>query len=1086
MLTVYRASAGSGKTHLLTGTYMRMLFQENTTYENILAVTFTNKATDEMKQRIIEQLHLLATDPAASDYAQMLVESYGLDTRQVSEKAARILIAILHNYSGFNVSTIDHFFQQTTRAFTREIGLQGGYEIELDSDKVRNEAIDRMIASLDKPENKTILDWLILFAGDKAEDSKDWNIRKDLLSLSREILKEEYKKNQERIRTFTADKKNIENYIGKMKEIIASFEEVLKMISRNAADLMQLHGLELSDFPYGKSSGAATFFKWLDGRFDPPGSRFVALKDDLKKWTGGKCPAELKARIEAAFSDGLNECIHQALATWDTAQAYHSAQATLRYLYTLGILGDIDHHMREYSREHNLMLISDTTELLNRVIDGRDTPFIYEKIGTRITHYMIDEFQDTSGMQWDNFRPLISDSLAQDFGNLIVGDVKQSIYRWRNSDWMLLHDRLRRYEDAQREDRVLETNWRSCRNIVNFNNAFFTIAAMTLQDLYNASIGENVRIDESYRSVIRDAYADIYQHVPEKKKDQEGHVRIEFIEPQEGIDWREEVMERLPQTIISLQENGYALRDIAILVRTGKEGALVADTLLKYKAANPATEYRFDVISNEALYIGQAPVVRTILSIMKYLHDPASAINKVIAAANLQMSSTECTPDEALAAYFSGDEKQTRLFDDLLTADLENLRKQPLFEMTEQIIDKVIRRESASDKVFVQAFQDLINEFATANTADLSAFLEWWDTTGIRKTISTPDSQDAIRILTIHKSKGLGFRAVIIPFADWDIDHDAKKENIIWCEPQAEPFSEAPLVPVKYSKGLLNTIYAHEYLDEKRSAFIDNLNVAYVAFTRAKEEMILFAPLEKKPEDQRHIGSVIRNALITSLPADCLMDPDRQYISLSEMQTPDSTLFEMGSWWPITQKSSNDTEEVQLSGYISVPPGNRLQLRLHGKGYFKDKEERLYGNMMHEILAAIRYPGDIPGAVAEYVRSGSLREDEADEMEQNIFRFIETPGVAEWFSPDARIVNETDILIADGSFLRPDRVVMTDDKIIVIDYKFGKVRRPQYVRQVGRYVQMIAAMGYRNVEGYIWYVELGETERVRNVQQTLF
>lgn len=1096
MLTVYRASAGSGKTHLLTGNYLRLLFKENTTFENVLAVTFTNKATDEMKQRIVEQLHQLASDPASSDYTEVLSSEYGISPKAVSEKARRILISILHNYSGFNVSTIDHFFQQTTRAFTREIGLQGGYEIELDSDKVRTEAIDRMLASLDKEENKTILDWLVMFANDKAEDSKDWNIRKDLLSLSREILKEEYKKNQERIREFTSDKKNIEHFISTMKEIAATFEEALKEVSRKAFAVMESEGITLMDFPYGKTSGPSAFEKWNNGTFDPPGSRFRALSEGIKKWVPSKASTELKSRIEHAYENGLSDCVEVALDIWQTALLYNSAKATLRYLYTLGILGDIDRHMREYSKEHNLMLISDTTELLNKVIDGRDTPFIYEKIGTRLTHYMIDEFQDTSGMQWDNFKPLISDALAQDFNNLIVGDVKQSIYRWRNSNWMLLHDELRRFENERREDCVLDTNWRSCRNIVDFNNTFFTVAASALQERYNASIGENSSVDESFRSVIRAAYADIYQYVPEKKKNQSGHVRIEFIPNEnsrdaEAPDWKEEVMERLPQTLIELQKNGYALRDIAILVRTGREGAAVADTLLKYKAAHPDTGYRFDVISNEALYIGQAPVIRTIISFMNFLHDPSSDINRVIAAFNLTMNRNPSEPEKALEAFFTREEENMKLFEEVLLNEMETLRKQPLFEMTEQIIDLVIRKENPSDQVFVQAFQDLINDFATSNTADLSAFLEWWNNTGYKKTISTPDSQDAIRILTIHKSKGLGFRAVIIPFADWDIDHDAKKENIIWCEPHVEPFSQVPLVPVKYSKGLLDTIYANEYLNEKRSAFIDNLNVAYVAFTRAKEEMIIFAPKEKKPEDLKHIGSVLYSAVTTLLPSQCTMDATREYEPLDDKFDPASELFEMGNWWPVKHKSDNGIEEVQLTRYASTPPGKRLQLRLHGKGYFHDKKERLYGNMMHEILSGIKSPDDIPDAVSAFVRNGSLLEEEAAGIEEHINRFINNPKVSRWFSPQARVFTENEILVSDGSFLRPDRVVMIDDTVTVIDYKFGKVNRKSYTRQVARYMNQISAMGFDKVEGYIWYVELNQTEKVgeekgENIQLSLF
>ncbi|MEG1617592.1 MAG: UvrD-helicase domain-containing protein [Bacteroidales bacterium] len=1086
MLTVYRASAGSGKTYLLTGTFLRMLFTENTTFDNILAVTFTNKATDEMKQRIIEQLHLLSVQPEKSGYLKMLTEQFGISTAQVRAKARKVLISILHDFSGFNVSTIDRFFQQTTRSFTREIGLQGGYEVELDTDKVRNEAIDRMIAGLANPENKKTLDWLLLFSNDRTESGKDWNTRKELLSLSREILKEDYKKNSEKILAFTENKENLEDFIKEIKVLMNDFEEASKEIGTSALEIMKANDLTPTDFTGGSRSQFKYFELWAKGEIKPPTPSFLKLEEGVENWSAKTTPAGKKMMIQGAFDAGLKECVEQVIYLYgNLSRIYDSAKATLRYIYTVGILSDIDRNMRDYSRENNIMLITDTTELLHKVIDGKDTPFVYEKIGTRIKHFMIDEFQDTSGMQWDNFKPLISDSIAQDFSNLIVGDVKQSIYRWRNSDWMLLHDGIRRYEPEQREDCVLDTNWRSCKNIVDFNNTFFTMAANMLQDKYNAAVDKaetSARIGEEYRSMISSAYTDIYQKVPKEKQDQAGHVRVEFIDNEKEESWREEVLNRLPDTLIELQKQGYPLKDIAILVRTGREGAVIADTLLTYKAEHPESPYRFDVISNEALFISQAPVIRMIISFMNYLNNPSSDINKVIAAYNLFMNVEGSSAEKALADYFYDEPQAHAYFNKMIIEESESLRKLPLFEMSEKIIDLVIRRDNPSDKVYVQAFQDLVVDFTTSNTADLSAFLTWWEATGERKTISTPDSQDAIRILTIHKSKGLGFKAVIVPFAAWDIDHEAIKENIIWCEPTLEPFNKLPMIPVRYGSSLLNTIYAENYLTEMRQAFIDNLNIAYVAFTRAKEELIVFAPKEKKPEDLKHIGSVLYSAMEWSrLPVD-----DREYLNLSELFDPEEQCFEAGNWWNAGVEKEKGIEEISMGRYISIDPGSRLQLRLHGKGYFQDKEERLYGNLMHEILSAIKYPEDIEGAVREFVRKGSFREEEAPEIINRIKSLVNAPAVHAWFAPEANVFNETEILIADGTFLRPDRVVMIDDTVIVIDYKFGKKEQKSYIRQVTGYMQQLYAMGYEKVEGYLWYVELDKTVRIESPQLSLF
>lgn len=1083
MLTVYRASAGSGKTHLLTGTYLRMLFSENTTYENILAVTFTNKATDEMKQRIIEQLYVLSINPTESDYLKTLIDQFKLSEDSISQKARKILIEILHSFSSFNVSTIDRFFQQTTRSFTREIGLSGGYEIELDSTKVLGEAIDRMLSSLEQTENQTILNWLIMFANDRIENGKDWNSKKELLTLSKEILKEDYKRNSERIQEFTQDKTSLIGFIQELKQLKEEFEQELKEVVDKGVELIKSHDLNASDFSGGSRSSFNSFEKWRNGDTSAPTNTFRKLVDEVENWYTKKSNTQVVNQIETAYYGGLNDCVSEIVTLFDRFYTvYLSASESLRYIYTVGILGDIDRNVREYSREHNIMLISDTTELLNKIIDGKDNPFIYEKIGTHLRHFMIDEFQDTSGMQWGNFHPLISDSIAHDYNNLIVGDVKQSIYRWRSSDWMLLHHHLRAYVSDQRVDAILDTNWRSCKNIVDFNNAFFTIAANMLQDKYNATLDKSTEgLDETYRKVIRAAYDDIYQKLPEKKKDLAGHVRVEFIESEEDKEWDEIVLDRLPDTLISLQQKGYQLKDIALLVRNGKEGAKVAESLLAYKALHPDSAYRFDVISNEALYIANSPLIRLIIAFLNYLNNPQSEMNKTLAAFNLTLCHSDKDANEALSAYFGNDEAVHALYYEKIIAEAERLKKLPLFEMIEKIISLVIDRDNRSDRVYVQAFQDLVLDFTVSNSADLSAFLSWWNNTGNRKTISTPDSQDAIRILTIHKSKGLGFNAVIIPFASWEIDHKTKPETIIWCEPQSEPFSKIPLVPICYSSKLLNTIFAHNYLNEMRQTFIDNLNIAYVAFTRAKEELIIFAekPVEKKSKSSDPYPKNISQLLFQSIQSKSTSQTEKPLVDLTASVNDEMTLFELGSWWQTTQKEKNGLEEITMSHYASVDPGNRLQLRLHGKGYFRDKQERLYGNLMHDILSGIKYPEDISGAVAKFVQNGNLKEEESFEVINKLQLLVDNPEVKDWFSKEAKVLNEIEILIPDGSFLRPDRVVLLNDKILVIDYKFGKIHRKSYIRQLLAYTKHFEAMGYEQVEGYLWYVELNEIEKIK-------
>lgn len=1080
MLTVYRASAGSGKTHLLTGTYIKMLFTEDNSFRNILAVTFTNKATEEMKHRIITQLHLLATDTEKSDYTNQLKNNFGLSSSEIREKAKQILIDILHNYSGFNVSTIDTFFQQTTRAFSRELGMQGGFNVELDTDKVVNEAIDNLINELDKPDNKQLLEWLIMFAEDNIDNGKNWNIRKDLFSLAREINKEDYKRFSEEIRRFSSDKKNFKDYIEKLKEIKTDFESVLREIGEQACSIMGNYSLAPSDFKGGKNSPFNYFVKWKDGEIKEPTPTFRKLAEGPENWTAKKISDELLFSINSAYSAGLNELVNYALNLFEKTEIYNSSTATLRYLYTLGILSDIDIRMRDYGRENNVMLISDTSELLNKIIDGKDNPFIYEKTGYFLHNFMIDEFQDTSGMQWDNFKPLINDSVSQMYDNLIVGDIKQSIYRWRNSDWNLLHSEIRNFNTGMREDRILGVNWRSCRAIVEFNNSFFTVAAELLQNKFRTET------EISDNDTIVKAYSDIAQEVSPAKKNKEGHVRIEFLDAENKADYEENVLELLPSVIETMQAKGTSLKDIAILVRNSKEGALIAKKLLKYKEENPESKYRYDIISNDSLFIGQAKIIEAVISFMRFLFNDKERINSFIAEYNISVAAGSKNPEKALNDYFNGEEKgneiKSKLYD-----KIPELRSLSLFELTEAIINIIKPQDVSLDNLFLQSFQDLVIEFCNTNSADLSSFLIWWDESGCKKAISSPDEQDAIKIITIHKSKGLGFDSVIIPFANWKIDHEPFKSNLIWCRPSVEPFNILPVVPIKYGKAMQNSIYKEDYFKEKLSAFIDNLNIAYVAFTRAKNELIIMAPKEKNPERLNDISSLLYSAFEWAEEKYEVKQEEYHptFVNLKDAFDINSSVLEIGDWYEC-EKNNNKRSDIVSADYFSEDPAKRIQLRLFGKGRFNEGKERMYGTVMHDILSKISTSDEVEDAVSESLRSGIINSEQAVVITENLYKLISDPKVSAWFDPEITVMNEREILLPDGNVLRPDRIIMNNGKVTVIDYKFGNKISASYKKQVAGYLNQLWYMGYKNQEGYLWYVELGKIEKVEMQSPTLF
>lgn len=1084
MLTIYRASAGAGKTHKLTGEYLTLLFAGAGAYRRILAVTFTNKATDEMKSRIVEELYNLSSG-RKSDYVESLCSTYSLTEGQVRKQAKKILTDILHDYSAFNISTIDRFFQQTMRAFTREIGLQGGYGIEMDQELVLTSAVDNLLAGLEKPESKELLGWLLRFAEDKIENGGEWNLRKDIMSLSREVFKESYKASSNEVAKDIGDKEALESYKNELFGIIRSVEAEAKRLGEEGQAIMDKYALTPADFNRGHIT-VSLFEKLARGEMKAPNATFCKMADNVEACFKKTTPIGLLRIIGCAFEDGLNDCIKRIIALFSNLTAYNTAREIVRYYYTLGILADVSRQIASYREEKNVMLIADTTELLNKVIGGSDAPFIYEKTGTHVDHYMIDEFQDTSGMQWNNFRPLVEESLAHGRANLIVGDVKQSIYRFRNSDWKLLDEQVQAdFSQEEVREETLKENWRSCRHIVEFNNAFFTAIPGVLQNVYNenllaSSLSEEQRA--AYLTKIMSAYTKSYQQVPPPFKQKDGHVKIEFLAGDEEKDWKEEALDRLPGVVEQLQDNGYALKDIAILVRTNMEGAMVAEKLLSYKEANPSGRYHYDIISDDALFVSGSPAVRFMVALLRYLRNPEDKINEQTALYSyliLQGTTAGENLPEAYSIAVSG-----LAFPPEIVSELQALSRQSLYEISEGLFRLFSGDFQDNEQVFVQAFLDMVSEYAQKESADLTRFLKWWDETGYRKTIATPDAQNAIRILTVHKSKGLGFKAVVIPFGDWEIDHKSSKPVILWCKPETKPFNRLHLVPVRYSQSLGNTIFAEDYFRERLHAFIDNLNTLYVAFTRSKDELIVLAPRPKKiKEETGEVEKIfsMADALWAGL---CLEVKDTRegdtLVSLPSSFDTKEGIFELGSWWhPAVAKQDGDSpEEIAMARINSISPDDRLQLRLHGKGFFFDNARRKHGALMHEVLSRIRTQKDIMAAVESYRLAGVINKDEAESLTVRLEELLEMPEVHPWYDGTARVLNEVDILFGKGLSKRPDRVMILEDKVVVVDYKFGEIQDKRYHNQVKNYMKLIRQMGYEKVEGYLWYVELGTIESV--------
>ncbi len=1060
-LTIYSASAGSGKTYKLTGIYLATLFKSRYSYRRILAVTFTNKATAEMKTRILENLNKLATGQD-SDYLTDLKKATGKGEEWIREEAGEILNSILHDFSRFSVSTIDSFFQKVLRSFAREAGLHTGFNIEIDHSTILSKAIDEMIS--ESSDDLQLRNWLTDYAMWNIDAEKSWNLKNGITQLSQELFKERFKILSDKERANLENKEFLLGYIDRIKAVKSDFESSLSDLGKRAYKIFSECGLN-DDMFYQKGRGIPGFMRNISsGSITGPNNYVREINSDPPKWsTSGIVP-----QLQSAIENGLEHTLKEAISYYDLhIQYYNTARAILNNIYTLGILSDVSRNVHLLANSENSFLLSDAGEVLHLITQTDQSPFIYEKVGTRFENFMIDEFQDTSRIQWNNFSHLLENSMAEGFDNLVVGDVKQSIYRWRNSDWRILGQELSGLIDNDRFlSEPLFVNWRSRSNIIEFNNELFKVIPGQIDESLS-----QYSLPVSFKKL----YSGAYQTDPGKK--QGGYTMIQFIAESKETSWKDIVIERLPGIVELVQDKGYKASDIGIIVRERKEGALVLKRMIDY--ANNCTpekkvRYNYNLVSNDSLLLSNSPVICFIISVLKVVNDSSDMISRaamlrfyILARDGNNVSSVPLVSDtmkKVSEDYFPEDYE---LF-------LDRIRQFTLFEAIEHIIDFFDLGSYRYNVAYLSTFQDYVTGFMGSKNSDIPAFLEWWETTGANKSVILPANEDAIRVLTIHKAKGLEYKVVILPFLSWEMDHPPHNHPFLWLKPSVAPFDELGIVTVKYGKDLTETIFADNYKEEKYSVYLDNLNLLYVALTRAKDAIFGFAP-EKTGTDNT-IAGVMKRAL---LPADS--DQEQVTSGIKKYFNKEKGLFEFGEI-PVNKENNSEKADLSVPEYPVNHNMRSLKLKLHGENYFSAESkiirERInYGKLMHEVFEGINSVDDIPDAVRRLVLEGKLPENESDAMTEKINGLISEPGIADWFNKENEVFTEAGILLKTGELRRPDRVIFKEGKTIVVDFKFGE-EHDRYTDQVNQYRRLLGAMGYANIEAYIWYVDKNKTVSV--------
>lgn len=737
----------------------------------------------------------------------------------------------------------------------------------------------------------------------------------------------------------------------------------------------------------------------------------------------------------------------------------NSCQLSLRYINNVRLLANIDEEVRRLNYENNRFLLSDTNVLLHNLVHDGDSSFVFEKIGTTIRNVMIDEFQDTSRMQWDNFRLLLLEGLSQGENSLIVGDVKQSIYRWRNGDWGILNGLKDHIESFPINVKTLTTNRRSAGNIIEFNNKVFTAACHTLNDIYKSEQGEECKD-------LKEAYVDVCQ---EKDKDPDGgYVKVTFLTEKEEMAYVEDTLQQLANETQLLVTAGIQLKDIAILVRKNKTIPLVADYFDKN------TPYK--IVSDEAFQLNASLAICMIMDGLRYLSNPENRIAKAQLAAayqneilknNIDLNTLLLNDiDEYLPVSFIEQQKKLRLM--------------PLYELMEKLFGLFEMSRIKQQDAYLCAFFDAVVEYLQNNSSEMSAFIAFWEETLSQKTIPSGEVE-GIRIISIHKSKGLEYHTVLLPFCDWNMEKERSLTHLIWCTPKVAPFNDLDIVPVNYSTAMQQSIYREEYLNERLQLWVDNLNLLYVAFTRAKKNLIIWG----KDGLKGTVSELLQQAMgQISIPQH---EHDSSHLEKSEDNTDtDNIAYEMGTLYLSEEKRTDgiiknkllmNPEKIplhleSLESNIEFKQSNRSAEFIRGEEETGERYIR-QGQLLHNLFSVIRTQDDIPSAIERLRFEGII---ESAEQERQIKKLTEWalnhPLVKEWYSGNWELYNECAIIYKEKGELqtrRPDRVMMKDGKVVVVDFKFGK-KRTDYNKQVRDYMNLLSDMGYENIRGYLWYV----------------
>lgn len=1031
--SIYNASAGSGKTYTLVKEYLRVLLSMNNPlgFRNILAITFTNKAVAEMKARILETLKQFSDEGSLENPGSMfksLCDELSLSPTQLHLKSKTILNNILHNYSAFDISTIDGFTHKIIRTFARDLRLSQNFEVELDTDALLNQAVDSLIskAGMDKQLTSVLIDYAI----EKLDDDKSWDISNDLNDVAKLLVKENNLVYVQALRDKSLA--DFELFKKSLLERIDETERIIKQEAKGVIDLFTELNLEHSDFSGGYLP--KHFVNLSEGKFDINFDAKWQQEIDTKPLY----PARVKGS-EALTIDRIQpELAIKFQETKALVQHLNFYRNLYKNMTPLSVLSSINKELEAIQQEENKLLISEFNTIISNEIKNQPTPFIYERLGEKFKHYFIDEFQDTSILQWENLQPLIANSLEQSQNDqtgslMLVGDAKQSIYRWRGGQaeqFINLYNQAIEPFQVKQDVKSLASNYRSHKEIVSFNNSFFRY------------------LSESHFSSLD--YAQLYANSKQEIEIKDaGFVELEFLDTAKDEDKNELYCHAVLNKILECESLGYSPSDICVLVRKNKEGIAVSRYLI---------EQGIQVVSADTMLLISS---REVLFILHFLTLMVQPQNQTVKAEILYYLGSKKNVED-IHAFISSNmvfglepfmEKLNLSGFDISAAQLLN---QPLYDVVE-IIVKQFGLVQISD-AFVQFFMDEILDFTQKQTNSIKDFLDHFEKKKDSLSVSVSENGKAIQVMTIHRAKGLEFPVVIFPFAELDIYREVKPQ--VWYPLKAETnygFSNT-LIDFKQEILTYGNIGEDIYNLHQAQLELDNINLLYVALTRPIEQLYIVSKKDLKsngvPNPKSYAGFFI------------------EFLTHLGVWSENQSVYTFGKQHQKIMVSNPKKNFIDAEEFISHPLKQKPITMVTKSGYLWDtKQEDAIekGNLLHVLLSKIKSDDDIEPAVEDFVADGTLVPEQAVEIKTTLYALVNHQDLKRYFSKEFKILNEQEIIDPNGEISRPDRLVFLDEtSVVILDYKTGAESKKHFSQLEG-YGKLLEDMHFKVTKKILVY-----------------